>query len=310
MYDLFWDEINDSIVVNVYADEVQSRECPYTKHLWHYIGIVIERLDNPLLQDIIDARFRNNFDETSPYFSKNNQTVHRVEIASADARNICDRRFDYILDREQNGDKFYAYVLGINASYLNDDEFNALDAFNSSYNRFFRSAILYSLKKFFPWKQVVVQQIYHEEGQQQNCKYFPWHTISMVNKQESSISFMCNEIIFLPKDHKKDVNSNLIQLCDVFLWACTSILHGIEHTNRSLYRKPLIDKIFPLIKRLIINPDNKNSSYQYINKMCIRFFPKNPSGIGDVERYKNQFYTNRPLSYPDPQNPYTQESLF
>ena len=39
--------------VNLYADEVQEIECPDTKEKWIYIGLLVERLDNPLLEKII-----------------------------------------------------------------------------------------------------------------------------------------------------------------------------------------------------------------------------------------------------------------
>ena len=50
-----------SFHVNIYADEVVDKKCPYTGHLWHYIGIIIEDLARPLFDDIIYKRFRGNF---------------------------------------------------------------------------------------------------------------------------------------------------------------------------------------------------------------------------------------------------------
>jgi hypothetical protein len=62
--------------VNLYADEVQEIECPYTKEKWIYIGLLVERLDNPLLEKIISIRYMNNFDINSPYFEKNTRIIH------------------------------------------------------------------------------------------------------------------------------------------------------------------------------------------------------------------------------------------
>ena len=43
MKDLFGNnKIESNIHVNVYADEIQGKVCPGTKHLWNYIGIIVE----------------------------------------------------------------------------------------------------------------------------------------------------------------------------------------------------------------------------------------------------------------------------
>lgn len=34
--------VEDLIEVNIYADEIQSKECPYTKEQWFYIGVIVE----------------------------------------------------------------------------------------------------------------------------------------------------------------------------------------------------------------------------------------------------------------------------
>jgi hypothetical protein len=69
--------------VNLYADEVQEIECPYTKEKWIYIGLLVERLDNPLLEKIISIRYMNNFDINSPYFEKNDRIIHWAKIRNS-----------------------------------------------------------------------------------------------------------------------------------------------------------------------------------------------------------------------------------
>ena len=230
MKDLFGKVHKDKpIEINIYADEIQSKKCPYTNDKWIYIGIVVEDLSKPLLEDIISERFCNNFDKNSPYYPKNNRVIHWSEINDADTKNICKRWFEYILNVDKSGKKFYSYILGINDSNLNKNEFDQNDQFNSKYNRFFRSAILYGLKTFFPRKTIIVKKIYHEEGQQQYDEYFPWHCIYKITQKEDNIAFEVARIKFLPKDHKKDEKSNLIQLCDVYglcqVFSVNLILH-------------------------------------------------------------------------------------
>lgn len=296
--DLFGNVITrPEIKVNIYADEAMNRKCPYTNNNWHYMCLIIENIEKPLLDDLINERFCNNFDKNSPYFEKNNHVLHWSEIKSSDEKNICKRWFEYILCPAKSEKKFYSYILGLNSSYLSKEEFGQENDFNSKYNRFFRSAILYALKIFFGNKKIIVENIYHEEGQQSQHKYFPWHCIYKIYEQEENITFNCKNIIFLPKDHKKDRRSNLIQLCDCVLGVTTNIIHSIEKSNKSRYREELADIYFPLLIRLIEKPNNKNSHYKYYNRIMIRFFPKEKTDIGDPKRYVNQFYTKRNLKY-------------
>ncbi len=156
MKDLFGIISEDKPVeINIYADEIQSEKCPYTGDIWFYIGIIAEDLSNPLLEDIILERFCNNLDCKSPYYLKNNRIIHWSEIDDIDTKNICRRWFEYILDVSKSSKKFYCYILGINDTKLNKEEFDLTDPFNSKYNRFFRSAILYALKTFFPNMKII-----------------------------------------------------------------------------------------------------------------------------------------------------------
>jgi hypothetical protein len=99
------------------------------------------------------------------------------------------------------------------------------------------------------------------------------------------------------QDHKEDKRSNLIQLCDAVLGASTSIIHGIEKSKSSKYREELADLYMDLFKRIIDNPKNKNSPYEYYNRIMIRFFPKEMIPLGDNRRLANQFYSKRLLYY-------------
>lgn len=287
-----------SVKVNIYADEIQPVKDEITKEKWFYIGIIVEDLDYQLLDDIISVRHCNNFDKNSPYYAKNDRTIHWSEITDIDTKNIAKRWIDYILNPE-NKNKFYAYVLGINVSKLNREEFDTTNEFNSQYNRFFRSAILYGLKCFFGNREIIVKNIFHEEGQQQNHHYFPWHCIYKIQEQEENISFELDNLIFLPKDHRKDKRSNIIQLCDLLLGLCKTTLHGIEESKASRYKKELLDKFFPLLTRMVRDPYNKNSQYAHYNRIMIRFFPKEKTDPEDLKRFVNQFYTHRRLIYEE-----------
>jgi len=301
MKDLFGNEIiEEPVEVNIYADEVISKECPDTQNKWHYIGLIVENLRYPLLRDIIGERYCNNFDKSSPYYEKNNKRIHWVDISSIDEMNICQRWFKYIMCPDRSEKTFYCYILGLNDSFLNKDEFDPDNEFNSKYNRFFRSAIKYALRRFFGDSKIIIRNVYHEQGQQQDHLYFPWHCIYKLEREESNFTFEKKEIEFLQRDHTKDERANLIQLCDCFLGAVTSIIHGInKESKRSKYRKELMNILLPLISEIVNNPEDKNSNYKYFNRIIIRFFPRERTTLDNPERYTNQFYTKRRLKYVD-----------
>ena len=150
MKDIFGNiNIEKPVRINIYADEIQGKKCPYTKNEWDYIGIIIEKTETSLLEDIIHERFMGNFDESSSYFEKNNKSVHWCEMRIADTKNICKRWLQYVMDPSKSGGKLYSYVLGINNSHIIKEEFDLSNEFNSVYNRFFRSAVLYAIKLGF-----------------------------------------------------------------------------------------------------------------------------------------------------------------
>jgi len=309
MKDLFGNEIMkkpEKIKVNIYADEVQEIKDPLTSEKWIYIGLIVENLDKPLLDEIIAIRYMNNFDVTSPYFRKNDRIIHWRDIDDADVKNIAKRWIEYILDPSKSGDKFYAYVLGIDISKLNLEEFDSENIFNSVYNRFFRSAVLYILKSAFPDNLIIVKNIFHEEGQQAHHKFLPWHCIHKIEESEENIIFGCSKITFLPKSHREnkggDKRSNLIQLCDLFLGLCVGLLHGIGTGKSAKYREELADLFLPLLKRMIDDPENPYSQYKHKGRIMIRFFPKENTKPNDIKRLTNQFYTKRKIYY------YEQES--
>jgi len=288
--------IEKPVRINIYADEIQGKKCPYTKSEWDYIGIIIEKTETSFLEDIIHERFMGNFDENSSYYDKNNKSVHWCEMRIADTKNICKRWLQYVMDPSKSGGKLYSYVLGINNSHIIKEEFDLSNEFNSVYNRFFRSAVLYAIKTFFSNQRVIVENIYHEEGQQQEHDYFPWHVIYKLGR-EDNIVFNCDRVTFLPKDHKIDKRSNAIQVCDCILGVTTSLIHGIEESNASHYREELLDFYSPLLNKMMNEPRNPNSSYGHHKRLLVRFFPKEKTFLGDYKRDNNQFYSKRELHY-------------
>jgi hypothetical protein len=299
--DLFGNDVKKpNLELTLYADEAMNRKCPYTGNNWHYICIIFERIDKSLLEDIIIERYCNNFDNSSPYYQKNNKILHWTDLSSADEKNICKRWFDYILAPHKSDKKFYCYILGLNESYLNNEEFDPKDKFGSIYNRFFRTAIEYGIKTLFPeesFSQIIIKNIYHEQGQQQHHNLFKWHPIDKL-VEKTNFQFETNEIIFLPKDHNNNEQANILQLCDCFFGAVVNIIHGLENENskRSKLKKELLDLLISHIYK-IIHAESLGKN-ERVNNILLRFFPKQKSRPDDIlQRSQNQFYSKRKLKY-------------
>jgi hypothetical protein len=300
----------DEVRVNIYADEIQNRIDPITGDAWHYIGILIETLEYPLLPELTKLRYCGTPDPSSRYFQKNDRLIHWVDISSADECNICRRWLEYVLNPEKDTwhdpvkfsveksrRTYYSYILGINSTKLDDSAFDSEDDFNSKYNRFFRTALLYATKCYFPNRPIIIENIFHEEGSQRNNYYFPWHSIYKINQKERKVHAIADRLSFLSKDHHDDEKANILQLCDVILGISTSILHGTSLGVRSEIKKDLIDMYFPLFERLVRHPHNINSSYQHQNRIAIDFFPKDATSLSEWSKLRNQFYKLRTLRY-------------
>jgi hypothetical protein len=285
------------IELNLFCDEIKSKACPITGDKWHYLGILIVPIlqQASLLEDILKARYRcENLDtlETgSIYFPKNNKIVHFSEL-DADTYHIAKRWHDYILN-PLSAKKVFFNILGINQNRLRMENFGNRNDFNRIYSRFFRTALVFPLKKYFSNQQILIHNIYHEYGDQIHDKLFPWHSIYRINRDQERINFVNKEIQFLDGDHKTNNLSNFIQLIDVILGTTANVFHDStidEHKIR------LTKDFFDLIRRLINAPDNYRSKYckNYSKRMNVDFFPKRSEPkIIEVQDPIGEFYKKR-----------------
>jgi hypothetical protein len=305
--DLFGNLIDDSgevQKVRIYADEIQEVQDMVTGERWLYTGAIYELVNRPILDALEHVRYRKDEKNWRDYKKQNDRQIHWNEIENNnDRKHIIKRWLDWLWqDCAEGKRKFYFSILGINLSNLNLDEFDDGQQFHSIYNRFFRSMLQYCLKKFFG-HGVVVADIFHEEGPQSDHKYFDWHTILELDKDEA-LNFECDEVGFLPKNHRDDRRSNILQLCDVLLGIFKDLHLGVNKATYPANKKELLDHSFVqdlLVKRIIRNPNNPNSRYQYHNRFNISLFPKSSSGPGSYKRRQNNYYDikNTGLSYFD-----------
>lgn len=298
---------NREIKINIYCDEVKNIKDPETKEKWHYIGMIIIPLEKlkSALENLAKARYFQDFSPSNDllnldknHLDKNDRIVHFSKM-DADTFHIAKRWHSY-LKHECSQDKFYFNILGICESRLNEKLFPKKD-FITIYNRFFRTAIAYALLKFFPnYKKIVICNVIHERGEQQFHKFFPWHSLYRINKEEKWPIF-CEkkEISFIGKDHRKNQEANFLQFIDLLLGVTRNAIH---YTSRNKFQNMITEEYLPLIDRLINKPNNPNSKTypSYHKRMNIDFFPKiklDPNDkYFDLKRY-TMFYKETELRF-------------
>ncbi|PJA02327.1 hypothetical protein COX73_01385 [bacterium (Candidatus Gribaldobacteria) CG_4_10_14_0_2_um_filter_36_18] len=292
------------IELNLYCDEVKDKECPIIKDKWHYFGILIvpTNIEKIFLVDLLKKRFRVNnlseVDRKTEYFPKNNRIVHFHSLG-ADTYHIAKRWYDYIRD-PKSCDKVYFSILGVNQNKLNPESFGNEELFERIYNRFFRTAVIFSIKKYFPGRNIIIKNIFHEEGEQEYHEFFPWHIFYRINEDCENITCLNKEVSFLNKDHRKNNTANFIQLVDVILGSAVNNLHN---STKNEHKVKLTEDFSGLIKRLVESPENPNSTYckDYYKRMNISFFPKqNINPKDEYLEYKkrmNQFYHGREIVF-------------
>jgi hypothetical protein len=313
--DLFGEEIEEGSAchVSVYADEIQHVRNIVTGEEWIYAGAIYEDVNQPILDDLVDRRYCiSKFPDWEKHKDKNNSQVHWTALrGDHNKKFVIQRWLEYVLeDCLPTNRKFYYSVFGINVTNLNLTEFGDEQQFNNVYNRFFRAMLKYSLKKFFG-RGVIVDHIYHEQGQQEKHEYFEWHTIFTLDLDEH-LNFATDRVEFLPKDHKQDSRSNIIQLCDVLLGIFKDVHLGYEERSYSPLRKEILDSRFVrelLIKRIIKAPGNINSSFGYAKRFQVSLFPKTRSDPGSLLRSQDNYYDISKIQLGIEHNP-NQQSLF
>lgn len=317
---LLEEERSSEIEVNLYCDEVKNFEDAISKEKWIYIGVIIvpTKKENACIENLNKARF---FKEFSPsndlskidnrYFKRNNRIVHFTEM-DADMYHIALRWHQY-LKHTCSKEELYFNILGICVDRLNEKNFPQ-KKFEIIYNRFFRTAVVYPLLKYFSKKKAIINEIFHEKGDQQFHKYFPWHSIWKIQKEEKWPIECKNETIkFLSKDHRENEKGNLIQFIDVLLGVTRYAIHydykSLKYTKkgRKDFKEELTKVYFPLIERLIKKPDNPNSrTYpNYHKRFNISFFPKkklffDSKDADECDKFKklfNLFYKNVELKF-------------
>jgi hypothetical protein len=290
----------DMIKLKLFCDEAYFGK-------WLYIGILIipEKRETEILTTLLNKRCGHpdknkawgKCDTECQWHNRNNTEVHYAKIDSKDKFYIAERWISYLVNDTED---IYFYVLGLDLSKLDKTQFGNHKHDKNIYNRFFRTAILKSVKSYFHrYNSIIIREVYHDNSSElEGHDYFPWHSIFYIDNRDDKVTLGTDKIIFIDSDHRKSGNSysHFIQFIDLILGCIGNCL---DHTSSNNEKEVIAEKCLPRIERLIEKPNNKNSRYNYVGRQKIEFFPKHVLRNTDdrtLEYYykrMNSFYTKR-----------------
>ncbi len=320
-----------TIELEVYCDEINRVSLSTDNSEWMYLGILFVSLNKrkELLRKLLDGRCvqynswvwsESDCPYNCGYHSSNNTEIHYHDLQRSNARFRIAYRWinDFLINEnnKKNEGLVYFNILGINLTNLNLKSFGSDRGRDLTiYNRFFRTALKSGAKYFFSeYDNIIIKKIYHDKGNQESHKYFPWYTNYKINVEDSVLSVESEDIIFIDSDHRNYLNqevdyrneSQFIQFIDIILGSIYSSLHNpIKKGNK----KKIGLAIKPLLKRLLEAPRNPNSSYHHYRKQQISFFPKRSianlkeayrqldifGNDVDLEKQRDYFFTKRDI---------------
>lgn len=280
--------------VTVCCDEVKQARVPDSAtddgpKYWDYIGLLLVRRqdEEQALSRLLNARCLNpnndvwgRCEQPCRFHDNNNTEVHFHECDATQRFKVAQSWLRLLL-REGKADSglFRFYILGIDLSKLDHNSFGPRSQQNrpvTIYNRFFRTALTWALKSLLDGRGPArVSGIYHDKGDVEDHPYFPWHSVRKIGTDQEDISFETSKITFINSDHREPdghaTYSHFVQFLDVIMGCVVNLLHATS-TNKN--KVALAWEAEPLIRRLIENPKNSNSSYHYFGRQAVRFFPR------------------------------------
>lgn len=276
------------IELEIYADE--SKEIKYNNEKITYImvmAIPVEKkieLYNRLNNARCLANENNNFascKKNCKYHNHNNFEIHYNSIGNDNViKKIAMNWIDILLNNNKKDENLIHFaILGIYENRLDLQRFGKNKIFGNIYNRFFRIALNRLLTTYNNYDSIEIKNIFHDNtNEMEQHNFFKEHTINKIIEEEiiniKKFTFKSKLINFVDSDHKKSnftIESQFVQLVDLILGLTINFIHNNAKNSN---KKELTTAISPLICRILENPNNKNSHFNYFNKQVISFFPK------------------------------------
>lgn len=286
--------MSNDIHIEIYADEVKYNKNDKCKEKFMYLGIVIiETSKKEIILKKINSIRKDIWYSNELHFTwlKNLPWLWKENKKTL----LAEKYIDLILE-DKDKKYFYFDILWINLENLDLTYFwnDKWWHYCNIYNRFFRTIVTRSINSYFDWKNVIIDNIFHDnENSLIWHQYFDWHLLYKLNW---TINWKIN---FIDSNHNKESlypnESHFIQIIDLLLWAMRQLY---DNPNKKRWCKYIWDKIKPLIERMRDKPWNYNSKYWYIKKYNISFFPNSKDNIlllkkEDEKLFLNKFYIYR-----------------
>jgi hypothetical protein len=202
------------------------------------------------------------------------------------------------------------YLFGVNLPNIDYEFFgpstDGQDRDFRIYNRFFEIGLFSACRFFFDseTKNVDVVKIFSEKRDLERHNPFLTHTPDKVNKRESNIKIRSQKVIQvasrLSREKQYPECVHIINFVDVLTGSFSQV---IDYTSRQDGCIEVAEKTYPICRRLMENPYNKNS--RFYKRLAISFFPKYPVSKWDIDRYgiippQDQFYWKRVIRLYQP----------
>lgn len=329
--------VENSNIMNleIYSDEIKRVKLELDGSTWMYLGALFLPLGAKeyYLNMLNNQRCIKNEDwqqdgklcpHPCGYHEKNNTEIHYKRLQGSNARfRIAENWIKNIICRVPVGHnrRLYLNILGLDLSKMDLQLFGEDNNRDMViYNRFYRTLLLSGINYFLKDYKIIINDIYHDIGEQSSDKLFPWHSIRKIGIENEKVTILHKEIKFIDSDHRKSnmQESNFIQLLDLALGATFCCLHNPSDADN----KRKIGKAFkPTLKKLLDRKKAPNScaligeyyESKYRRTYQVSFFPKDKTETGndlsqfDISREqkddlfkRNGFYYDRPIILGNP----------
>ena len=217
------------------------------------------------------------------YHNQNNCEIHFSNIVNKTSHSklqISKNWLQHIIDRNLNDyNKILFNILILELEKLDKSFFGNEENIESSiYAKFYKSNLIYGCKRFFiknNIKEVSIKNMYHDQSLAKETHEYLDTNVPKLN-YEKKITSNCDKVTFIDSNHENNdkylIESQFIQFIDLILGSTRQILFENSKTKNKI---EVSNILYPLVKRLIESPNNKNSSYNYFDSQHISFFPKN-----------------------------------
>ena len=199
--------------------------------------------------------------------------------------------------KKHSGIDVYWEVLGIATHNLDFSGFGPGDEptgkYATVYNRFFRTAFLFSINTYFKsYERVIISNVFHDdEANLQKHPYFRWHLPSVV--ADTRIQFLNEHIVFVSSDHEKEkvhkAESHVIQLADVLVGSIS------QQLDKSSGQKGKVELGECMTN--ILHTAATNSWKAHKNGYDISFFPNKRLGEREIDKalaQRSSFFKRQP----------------